>query len=194
MASTLCGPNALLAPAQARRNPIAFSTGGCAKLHRTAPIPPRSSPLRQPHLTSRSVAARAENNNSGQASGEAEPRRVVYNTEFGYSRKDVLLICFGLLGLGFGLYGGLQAAGLDAGQAGNWVQLLIFLGICVGWVSTYIYRVATKQMTYVKQLEAYEEAVIRRRVDEMTEAELAALAEEVEAERAAAAGRRKQQK
>lgn len=30
----------------------------------------------------------------------------------------------------------------------------------------------TQQMTYVKQLEAYEEAVMRKRVDEMTEDEL----------------------
>lgn len=29
-------------------------------------------------------------------------------------------------------------------MAGNIVQAIIFLGICVGWVSTYVYRVATK--------------------------------------------------
>lgn len=46
---------------------------------------------------------------------------------------------------------GLQALGMDAGMAGNWVQLVIFLGICIGWVSTYLYRVATKNMTYVRQ-------------------------------------------
>ena len=27
---------------------------------------------------------------------------------------------------------------------GNWVQLIIFVGICIGWVSTYVWRVATK--------------------------------------------------
>ena len=37
-----------------------------------------------------------------------------------------------------------QATGMDAGMAGNWVQLIIFLGICIGWVSTYFWRVATK--------------------------------------------------
>ncbi|KAG2422466.1 hypothetical protein HXX76_015990 [Chlamydomonas incerta] len=68
-------------------------------------------------------------------------------------------------------------------MAGNWVQLIIFMGICVGWVSTYIFRVATKQMTYVKQLEQYEEAVMRKRVEEMTEAELEALAGEVDADK-----------
>ncbi len=53
------------------------------------------------------------------------------------------------------------------------MQLIIFVGICVGWVSTYVYRVATKQMTYVKQLEQYEDAVMRKRLDEMTEEEVA---------------------
>lgn len=35
-------------------------------------------------------------------------------------------------------------------------------------------------MTYVKQLEQYEEAVMRKRVEEMTETELTELATEVE--------------
>ncbi|GBF91546.1 hypothetical protein Rsub_04286 [Raphidocelis subcapitata] len=111
-------------------------------------------------------------------------RKVVYNTEFGYSRKDIFLIGGGLIGLGYAMYYGLQATGMEPGIAGNWVQAIIFLGICVGWVSTYLYRVATKQMTYVKQLEMYEEAVIRKRMEEMTEAEVAALLDDVEAERA----------
>lgn len=108
---------------------------------------------------------------------------MVYNTEFGYSRKDVFLIGFGLIALGYVMYYGLQATGMEPGIAGNWVQAIIFLGICVGWVSTYIYRVATKQMTYVKQLENYEEAVMKKRLDEMTEAEMQRLLTEVEAEK-----------
>lgn len=68
----------------------------------------------------------------------------MYNKEFGYSRKDVLIIIVGLLGAGILMYEGLKASGMDAGMAGNWVQLIIFMGICVGWVSTYIWRVATK--------------------------------------------------
>ncbi len=68
----------------------------------------------------------------------------MYNTEFGYSRKDIFLIGAGLIGLGYAMYYGLQAMGMEPGYAGNWVQLIIFLGICVGWISTYVYRVATK--------------------------------------------------
>ncbi|EFN53985.1 hypothetical protein CHLNCDRAFT_13261, partial [Chlorella variabilis] len=92
------------------------------------------------------------------------------NTEFGYSRKDVLIIGGALTGAGFALYYGLQATGMDAGMAGNWAQLIIFVGLCFGWVGSYLFRVATKQMTYVKQLEDYEEAVMRKRLEEMPEA------------------------
>lgn len=66
------------------------------------------------------------------------------STEFGYSRKDVLLIGFGIFGGGFGLYYGLQAAGVPAGYAGNYVQLFVVLGLCVGWIGSYIFRVANK--------------------------------------------------
>jgi hypothetical protein len=118
------------------------------------------------------------------------PRTSVYNTEFGYTRKDIFLLGGGLIGLGCVMYYGLQAIGMDAGMAGNWVQLLIFLGICVGYVSTYVYRVATKQMTYVKQLEQYEEAVMRRRLEEMTEAEVSQMVDEADAERTAREARR----
>lgn len=73
------------------------------------------------------------------------------STEFGYSRKDVLLIGFGIFGGGFGLYYGLQAAGVPAGYAGNYVQLFVVLGLCVGWIGSYIFRVANK----VKPLRAW---------------------------------------
>ena len=66
------------------------------------------------------------------------------STEFGYSRKDVLLIGFGIFGGGFALYYGLQAFGVPAGYAGNYVQLFVVLGLCVGWVGSYIFRVANK--------------------------------------------------
>ena len=149
-----------------------------------------------------SLAARATGDNDGRSpstssssppaapADNAPPRTSVYNTEFGYTRKDIFLLGFGLIGLGYVMYYGLQAFGMDAGMAGNWVQLTIFLGICVGYVSTYVYRVATKQMTYVKQLEQYEEAVMRRRLEEMTEAEVSQMVDEADAERAAREARR----
>ena len=106
-------------------------------------------------------------------SGSDDDTNVQYNTEFGYSRKDIILIGVGLFGVGFGLYYGLQAAfGMDAIMAGNYAQLIIFVGLCFGWVGSYLFRVATKQMTYAKQLEDYEEAVMQKRLEELPEAEL----------------------
>jgi hypothetical protein len=66
------------------------------------------------------------------------------STQFGYSRKDVILIGAGLIAFGYVLYYGLQATGMEPGIAGNWVQLIIFLGICVGWIGSYLFRVANK--------------------------------------------------
>ena len=45
------------------------------------------------------------------------------NTQFGYSRKDVIIIGVGLIGGGYVLYYGLQATGMEPGIAGNWVQV-----------------------------------------------------------------------
>lgn len=69
------------------------------------------------------------------------------------------------------MYYGAQAFGVDATTAGNYVQLIIILGICIGWIGSYLFRVANKDMTYVKQLQDYEEAVMKKRLEEMPEAE-----------------------
>ena len=42
------------------------------------------------------------------------------------------------------MYYGLQAGGVSAGMAGNFVQLFVVLGLCVGWIGSYIFRVANK--------------------------------------------------
>ena len=52
------------------------------------------------------------------ASPKEEASGVVYNKEFGYSRKDVILIGVGLIAFGYALYYGLQANGMEAGYAG----------------------------------------------------------------------------
>ena len=69
--------------------------------------------------------------------------------QFGYTRKDVILLGVGILGFGYALYYGLQAAGFDALVAGNIVQIFVFLGIGVGYISTYIFRVANKVCLFV---------------------------------------------
>jgi hypothetical protein len=54
-----------------------------------------------------------------------------------------------LILLGYALYFGLQAAGVDPLMAGNFTQLIIFIGLCVGWVGTYVFRVANKVLLLV---------------------------------------------
>uniref|UniRef100_A0A2P2L9A0 Uncharacterized protein n=1 Tax=Rhizophora mucronata TaxID=61149 RepID=A0A2P2L9A0_RHIMU len=57
----------------------------------------------------------------------------------------------------------LQFAGVDPLQAGNVVQLVMVLGLTVGWISTYIFRVSNKEMTYAQQLHDYEKKVMEVR-------------------------------
>lgn len=93
--------------------------------------------------------------------------------EFGYSRKDVILLCsLPLLG-GYATYYGLQKfLGLNPIQAGNYVQVIFVFVLCVGWCATYLFRVGTKNMTYTQQLKDYEEAVMEKRLEEMSDSEI----------------------
>uniref|UniRef100_A0A0D9V6V8 Uncharacterized protein n=1 Tax=Leersia perrieri TaxID=77586 RepID=A0A0D9V6V8_9ORYZ len=122
-------------------------------------------------------------------------------TPFGYTRKDVLLIGVGVTLFGYGLKYGLEVTcvpalfsitapvrccslvGVDPLQAGNAVQLIIVLGMTVGWISTYMFRVANKDMTYAHQLRDYEKQVMEKRLESLTEAELQVLLEQVEEEK-----------
>ncbi|KAK9156555.1 hypothetical protein Scep_003129 [Stephania cephalantha] len=102
---------------------------------------------------------------------------------FGYSRKDVLLIGLGVTVIGIGLKSGLEFFGVDPLQAGNVVQLVLVLGLTVGWISTYIFRVSNKEMTYAQQLRDYENKVMEKRLEGLTEAELEVLLQQVEEEK-----------
>jgi hypothetical protein len=91
------------------------------------------------------------------------------------------------LGLGIFLAGGvafllLQLVGLDSQQAGIWTQALLIFGL-IGWLLTYLFRAGTKQMTYNQQLKDYEDAVLQKRLAEMTPEELEKLQAEIEAEK-----------
>ena len=93
------------------------------------------------------------------------------------------------LGIGLGVfvaaglvYLGLQLFGLDGINAGIWTQALLVVGL-VGWSLTYLFRVGTKKMSYNQQLKDYEEAVMKKRLEEMSPEELAQLQQEVEQEK-----------
>ena len=94
--------------------------------------------------------------------------------------------------------------GLDEIETGITIGVGFTVFATVAWVSTYIFRVATKDMTYVsaktslavdnwkdralthkpydqaKQLKDYEDAVIAKRLEELDEDEVKALQEEIE--------------
>ncbi|MBE9046640.1 DUF3007 family protein [Pleurocapsales cyanobacterium LEGE 10410] len=92
------------------------------------------------------------------------------------------------LGIGLGVfiaaglvYIALQVLGLDSINAGIWTQTLLVVGL-VGWSITYLFRVGTKKMTYNQQLKDYEEAVMLKRLEELSPEELAQLQQEIEQE------------
>ncbi|KAM2487799.1 hypothetical protein ACFX1W_039679 [Malus domestica] len=136
-------------------------------------IIPKKAILTIPRCSSSSNSNGSEDDSSDQA--KKKP--------FGYSRKDVLLIGVGVTAIGIGLKSGLEFAGVDPLQAGNVVQLVLVLGLTIGWISTYIFRVSNKEMTYAQQIRDYESKVMEKRLEGLTEAELEALLEQVEEEK-----------
>jgi Protein of unknown function (DUF3007) len=80
------------------------------------------------------------------------------------------------------LYVGLRAAGLETFDAGIWSQAIFLLGL-LGWISTYLFRVAGGKMTYDRQRDDYETAFLQKRLDDMSPEELEALQSELEQEK-----------
>jgi len=100
-------------------------------------------------------------------------------------RIDAIGIGFGIFVAGGGLYLALKLFGLDGFSAGIWTQLLLTGGV-IGWLATYVYRAVTHNMTYHQQRREYEDAMLQKRLDEMTPEELEKLQAEIEQEKAAA--------
>lgn len=97
-------------------------------------------------------------------------------------RIDVIYIGFAVFAAGGLIYLLLNQFGLDSLDAGIWSQVLLVVGL-LAWVATYLGRALTKNMTYNQQLQDYEDAVLQKRLEEMTPEELAQLQAEVEAEK-----------
>lgn len=96
-------------------------------------------------------------------------------------RIDVIGIGIGVFAAGGLIYLSFRFLGLDSLDAGLWSQVLLVLGL-IGWVMTYLFRVLSKNMTYNQQLKDYEDAVLKKRLEEMTPEELAKLQAEIEQE------------
>jgi hypothetical protein len=81
-----------------------------------------------------------------------------------------------------GAYNFFVASGYEDTQVGAYVGAIFVLLTNLLWASTYIFRVANKDMTYAKQLRDYENAVLQKRLDELADDEITALMEEIELE------------
>ncbi|MFS8014351.1 hypothetical protein Hanom_Chr15g01343531 [Helianthus anomalus] len=101
-----------------------------------------------------SVAPKCSNSSSSDGATEESSNKT--KVPFGYSRKDVILIGVGVTVIGIGLKSGLEYLGVDPLQARNVVQLVLVLGLTIGWILTYLFRVSNKEMTYAQQLRNYE--------------------------------------
>lgn len=97
-------------------------------------------------------------------------------------RIDIIGIGVGLLVVGGVLYLILQKTGLDSIHAGIWSQVLLVGGLII-WVLTYLLRVVTHKMTYNQQIEDYKQAVLQKRLEEMTPEEIAQLQAEIAQEK-----------
>ncbi|XP_071731175.1 uncharacterized protein [Rutidosis leptorrhynchoides] len=127
--------------------------------------------------------------NSSGTDGTTDESTNKSKVPFGYSRKDVIFIGLGVTFFGICLKSGLEYFGVDPLQAGNVVQLVLVLGLTVGWISTYLFRVSNKEMTYAQQLRDYEMKVMEKWLEGLSESELEALLEQVEEEKRVASSR-----
>ncbi|KAL9185404.1 hypothetical protein ACHAXT_003181 [Thalassiosira profunda] len=73
--------------------------------------------------------------------------------------------------------------GMDEIEVGRNIGVGFSVLTMLVWGGTYIFRVATKDMTYAKQLKDYEDAVIAKRLEELDEDEVQALVEDIEREK-----------
>jgi hypothetical protein len=96
-------------------------------------------------------------------------------------RIDVITIGFGIFAAGGLVYIGLQFAGVESITAGIWTQASLVVAL-LGWLATYAYRATTQNMTYNQQLKDYADAVLQKRLEELTPEELEQLQAEIEQE------------
>lgn len=97
-------------------------------------------------------------------------------------RIDALGISLGVFVAAGLIYVILQVLGIDSINAGIWTQTLLVVCL-IGWSLSYLFRVSSKNMTYNQQLKDYEEAVMQKRLSEMSPEDLTKLQQEIEQEK-----------
>lgn len=98
------------------------------------------------------------------------------------TRGGVIVWSFLLLAFPIGIYNYFVSTGMEDTKVGGYVGALFVLLSNLLWASTYIFRVANKDMTYAKQLRDYENAVLQKRLDELADDEIDALMQEISTE------------
>lgn len=86
-------------------------------------------------------------------------------------RIDAILIALGFFAVGGIMYVSFQVLGVDTAHAGIWSQVILVLGL-LGWVSTYVFRVFTNDMTYHKQVKDYEDAFFQKQLEKLSPEEV----------------------
>ncbi len=147
---------------------------------------PRSQTVRSLHAktkvqTKRSVMVLKMSNLDGNVAGERDGFDLAAwfnpNTRGGVLTWSVILTI-----IPFGVYNVLVSSGMDSDKVGANVGFSFVVLSMVGWASTYLFRVANKDMTYARQLREYENAVLQKRLDELADDEIQALLEEIDQE------------
>ena len=89
-------------------------------------------------------------------------------------RIDAIGLGLAVLLLGGVLFVAFRVFGFDSASAGIWSQA-VFISLLILWVLSYVFRAGTGNMTLNQQLDEYEEAVLKKRLEEMTSEQLAEL-------------------
>eukprot|EP00741_Cyanophora_paradoxa_P021628 tig00000241_g20876.t1 len=108
------------------------------------------------------------------AAKQPTPGRIFEPSEEGEAgfldtRTGVVVLSCSILVAGFGLYYILQAAGLDEIQAGIWTQVAVSVFVVFGWTASYLTKWAGGDLIYFRQRREYEEEVIRKRYEQLTD-------------------------
>lgn len=153
-------------------------------LHKSARSPGRQRSVLRRRLHPRAAADAGDGkqpSSSQQLSRPEKPEQTFFGLRL---RTNGDVIKFGIVAtvVPFAFKAVLQAAGVEDLKAGQLTTGFVSVFALLAWISTYVFRVGTKQMTYAQQLRDYEDQVIQKRYEELTDEELAALKEELKEE------------
>lgn len=168
--------------------PARHSVAKLSQPRRLDSVAPSSRKQRSFLLRRFRLRAQSDSNDQKQSTSSKRPLKPPQKPEqtfFGFRlRTNGDVVKFGIVAtvVPLAIKAGLQAAGVEDLKAGQLTTGFVSVFALLAWISTYVFRVGTKQMTYAQQLRDYEDQVIQKRYEELTDEELAALNEELKEE------------